>query len=128
MNEIQRLYKPPTKKRLTEHELVLLDEELETFREITPPSEQLPKEANTVNQTKWMISRGAKDKNGAIIITNYTSARRNTTADCDPILAEQLEQDFNQWNYWKWGKQVKAEGRMEAYEKMREESGKLFTA
>lgn len=103
-------YMPPIKGRLTNSELVALDNELEKHRVYFVSRDG--EEMSTIDQSSWMIERGARNEHGAIVLQNYSPAEYDSygkcvkPVDCSPILFEQLQEDWSQWLKWKSAKKA----------------------
>ena len=116
----EKKYSKPIKNRLSEHQLLALNEEIEggymQDKEVSFPS---PAKIRVFDELQWLTDKGAM-KNGAVVISNFSPAEYNGNGtlvkgcDCEPILYEQLCEDIKQWRNWK--------GRKEYGVKMREEN------
>lgn len=115
-----RRYKSPVPNRLSEIELQRLDKELSSFKVVTSSGSR-------TDDIAWMQSRGALSKNGSIKIRNLKPAMYSSSGkiveplDCDPILYEQLQKDFEQWKQWKHIKNIGETKRIEQWDAMSKE-------
>lgn len=88
----KRAFSPAVKNRLSVQELENMDKELQAFRK-----------GKYIDTQAWLISKGALNKHGAVVINSFTPAvydnRGQCVApiDCSPILYEQLSADLEQW-------------------------------
>lgn len=63
-------------------------------------------ELTYIDQRAWLISRGALNKEGAVVISNYrpavytTQGKLQEPSDCDPISYEACMNDYDQWLAW----------------------------
>lgn len=95
-----RSYSPPIVNRLTRPQLIELRKEIDQFREDfkTVSGEH----CTSVNVNKWLEHRRAITARGGIVVTNYkraiydASGRCIQRSDCEPILFEQLIEDYEQ--------------------------------
>jgi hypothetical protein len=121
-------YRAPIVDRLSETELRELDTELRGFYEEVLVQNPKPEKLNIFNEKKWLVSRGAMNKDGAVIIKNYKATVYNDQGhvvepkDCEPIFYEQCMADLDQWKKWlgrkEFGERKKVEGLQKIAEKM----------
>lgn len=106
-------YRAPVKNRLSQQELVRLDKELETFRINNEVYFPIKGPISYIDTEAWMKKRGALSKDGAVIMSGHIPAIYDSKGklikpqDCDPILYEQLLEDHQQWERYKWGEDQK---------------------
>lgn len=124
-----RKYKKAVKNRLMEHPLKELDKELEwhrVSREIVFYTKDgaIKKNISHIDIDAWMCAKGAM-KGDAIIITGFVAARYGGNgqllepSDCDPILYDQLQADYQQWKDWKYVNSYGEKKRLEQWDEMR---------
>lgn len=103
-NNNERLYVGPRINRLTLDQIKALDKELEAFK-IKVKTDMFG-EVEYVDEWAWLKHRGALDKYGSVVVTGYQPPKYNSQGqctrkvDCEPILYEQLCEDFRQWSRW----------------------------
>jgi hypothetical protein len=107
--EREKRYSKPIINGLTSQGLVELDKELEKYRyekDIIMP-DGTPHHLSLIDDRAWMINKGALNKSGAVMILDFEPAKYNASGhlikgcDCEPILYEQLTENFEQWKRWK---------------------------
>lgn len=109
-------YAPAIRNRLLAQELDVMDKELQMFNN-----------GEYIDTRAWLISKGALNKYGAVVINSFTSAvydnRGQCVApiDCSPILYEQLSADLEQWA------EMRARGNNNFLRKMLEYKGYIKT-
>lgn len=103
-------YHPATENKLSESQLYQLHGELQNFYE-----EIVGRDGNTrkvLRDNKWLMSHGAMTPSGAIVVTNFRSAKYASNghliepSDCDPIVYEQLTENLRQYKFWKKQKNI----------------------
>lgn len=99
-------YHLPEKNRLNPQQLRILDNELKRYFYKVWVNSPVKEEIELLNTEQWLKDRGAKNKDGAIVVRDYKTARYSngrllSASDCEPILYEQLMEDLAQWKTWR---------------------------
>lgn len=123
-DSFDRNYTTPRTFRLSEVELVAMNEELEKYRyekEVELPEKM---KISLIDEKRWLYDKGAITKDGSIILNNFKSAiydsggHLKNPADCEPILFEQLNTDLEQWKSWKSKKSFIESKKIEGLERL----------
>lgn len=118
-------YIPPVKNRLSEMQLMELEQELEPFKvKKTLEDIFVGEEIEIIDRDAWLKSRNALSKSGAINIVGYVppqysvSGKRSQSLDCEPIKYEQCQADLDQFLQWKGKSEFVEKKQIEGYEEL----------
>lgn len=120
-------YSVAVQRNYSEQEMRNLDDELEKFRVTKEVSYPEKKNISYCDEKAWLISQGALNKDGDVIIQDLVVKVRKTAnaihsdIDCEPILYEDLVYKLEAWNKWKGRKQYGEKMRMIDLEKLAQE-------